>query len=428
MKKNFVEELRWRGMIHDIMPGTEEMLAKEVTSGYIGFDPTADSLHIGHLVQIMTLLQFQQCGHKPYALVGGATGMVGDPSGKSAERNLLSEEVLRHNEACVKKQLEKFLDFSTGANAAEMVNNYDWFKNYSFLDFIREVGKHITVNYMMAKDSVQKRLETGLSFTEFTYQLVQGYDFYWLYKNKNCKLQMGGSDQWGNIVTGTELIRRMANGDAFALTTQLIKKADGTKFGKTEGGNVWLDPKRTSPYKFYQYWLNTSDEDAVNFIKIFTQRSKEEIEAITAEHNQAPHLRKLQGELSKDITIRVHSREDYEAAIKASSILFGNSVTEDLQGLDEDTLLAVFEGVPMVTISRTSYESCLSVTDLLSEVTQTKIFPSKGEARKMIQGGGVSVNKTKIADPVQKPDFNLLQNKYLLAQKGKKNYYLIIVE
>jgi tyrosyl-tRNA synthetase len=428
MKKNFVEELRWRGMIHDIMPGTEEMLAKEVTSGYIGFDPTADSLHIGHLVQIMTLLQFQQCGHKPYALVGGATGMVGDPSGKSAERNLLSEEVLRHNEACVKKQLEKFLDFSTGANAAEMVNNYDWFKNYSFLDFIREVGKHITVNYMMAKDSVQKRLETGLSFTEFTYQLVQGYDFYWLYKNKNCRLQMGGSDQWGNIVTGTELIRRMANGDAFALTTQLIKKADGTKFGKTEGGNVWLDPKRTSPYKFYQYWLNTSDEDAVNFIKIFTQRSKEEIEAITAEHNQAPHLRKLQGELSKDITIRVHSREDYEAAIKASSILFGNSVTEDLQGLDEDTLLAVFEGVPMVTISRTSYESCLSVTDLLSEVTQTKIFPSKGEARKMIQGGGVSVNKTKIADPAQKPDFNLLQNKYLLAQKGKKNYYLIIVE
>jgi tyrosyl-tRNA synthetase len=428
MKKNFVEELRWRGMIHDIMPGTEELLTKEVTSGYIGFDPTADSLHIGHLVQIMTLLQFQQCGHKPYALVGGATGMVGDPSGKSAERNLLSEEVLRHNEACVKKQLEKFLDFSTGTNSAEMVNNYDWFKNFFFLDFIREVGKHITVNYMLAKDSVQKRLETGLSFTEFTYQLVQGYDFYWLYKNKNCKLQMGGSDQWGNIVTGTELIRRKENGEAFALTTQLIKKADGTKFGKTEGGNVWLDPKRTSPYKFYQYWLNTSDEDAANFIKIFTQLSKEEIAAITNEHHQAPHTRKLQAELAKDITIRVHSKEDYDAAVKASSILFGNSVTEDLQGLDEDTLLSVFEGVPQVSISRSSLESCISVTDLLSELTQTKIFPSKGEARKMIQGGGVSINKTKIADPAQKPTFDLLQNKYLLAQKGKKNYYLIIVE
>jgi tyrosyl-tRNA synthetase len=428
MKKNFAEELRWRGMIHDIMPGTEELLAREMTSGYIGFDPTADSLHIGHLVQIMTLLHFQQCGHKPYALVGGATGMVGDPSGKSAERNLLSEEVLRHNEACVKNQLEKFLDFSSGSNSAEMVNNYDWFKGFSFLDFIRDVGKHITVNYMMAKDSVQKRLETGLSFTEFTYQLVQGYDFYWLYKHKNCKLQMGGSDQWGNIVTGTELIRRKENGEAFALTTQLIKKADGTKFGKTEGGNVWLDPKRTSPYKFYQYWLNTSDEDAANFIKIFTQLTKEEIDAITSAHNQAPHTRRLQSELAKDITIRVHSKEDYETAVKASSILFGNSVTEDLQRLDEDTLLAVLEGVPMVTISRALWESCNSVTDLLSELTQTKIFPSKGEARKMIQGGGVSINKIKISDPAQKPTFGLLQNKYLLAQKGKKNYYLIIVE
>ncbi len=428
MKKNFVEELRWRGMIHDIVPGTEELLTKEIISGYIGFDPTADSLHIGHLVQIMTLLQFQQCGHKPYALVGGATGMVGDPSGKSAERNLLSEEVLRHNEACVKKQLEKFLDFSAGNNSAEMVNNYDWFKDFSFLDFIRDVGKHITVNYMMAKDSVQKRLETGLSFTEFTYQLVQGYDFYWLYKNKNCKLQMGGSDQWGNIVTGTELIRRKENGEAFALTTQLIKKADGTKFGKTEGGNVWLDAKRTSPYKFYQYWLNTSDEDAANFIKIFTQLSKEEIETITSDHNQAPHTRRLQTELAKDITIRVHSKEDYDAVVKASSILFGNSVTEDLQGLDEETLLAVFEGVPQVIISQTSLENCNSVTDLLSELTQTKIFPSKGEARKMIVGGGVSINKTKITDPAQKPTFDLLQNKYLLAQKGKKNYYLIIVD
>ena len=428
MKKNFVEELRWRGMIHDIMPGTEEQLNKEMTAGYIGFDPTADSLHIGHLVQIMTLLQFQQCGHKPFALVGGATGMVGDPSGKSAERNLLSEEVLRHNEACVKKQLEKFLDFSKGTNSAEMVNNYDWFRGLSFLDFIRDVGKHITVNYMLAKDSVQKRLEAGLSFTEFTYQLVQGYDFFWLYENKKCKLQMGGSDQWGNIVTGTELIRRKSNGEAYALTTQLIKKADGTKFGKTEGGNVWLDPTKTSPYKFYQYWLNTSDEDAASFIKIFTQRSREEIEAIAHEHMQAPHLRKLQIELAKDITIRVHSQFDLDAAIKASSILFGNSVTEDLQSLDEDTLLAVFEGVPQVAISRAAFESCNTVTDLLSEATQAIIFHSKNEARKMIQGGGVSINKIKISDPSLKPAFELLQNKYLLAQKGKKNYYLIRVE
>ena len=428
MKKNFVEELRWRGMIHDIMPGTEEQLNKEMTAGYIGFDPTADSLHIGHLVQIMTLLQFQQCGHKPFALVGGATGMVGDPSGKSAERNLLSEEVLRHNEACVKKQLEKFLDFSKGTNSAEMVNNYDWFMGLSFLDFIRDVGKHITVNYMLAKDSVQKRLEAGLSFTEFTYQLVQGYDFYWLYQNKKCKLQMGGSDQWGNIVTGTELIRRKSNGEAYALTTQLIKKADGTKFGKTEGGNVWLDPTKTSPYKFYQYWLNTSDEDAASFIKIFTQRSREEIEAIAQEHMQAPHLRKLQIELAKDITIRVHSQFDLDAAIKASSILFGNSVTEDLQSLDEDTLLAVFEGVPQVAISRAAFESCNTVTDLLAEATQAIIFHSKNEARKMIQGGGVSINKIKISDPSLKPAFELLQNKYLLAQKGKKNYYLIRVE
>lgn len=429
MKKNFVEELRWRGMLHDIMPGTEELLKKEMVSGYIGFDPTADSLHIGHLVQIMTLLQFQQFGHKPYALVGGATGMVGDPSGKSAERNLLDEDSLRHNESCVKKQLEKFLDFSANSpNAAAMVNNYDWFKEFTFLDFIREVGKHITVSYMMAKDSVQKRLESGLSFTEFTYQLVQGYDFYWLYKNKNCKLQMGGSDQWGNIVTGTELIRRKDEGEAFALTTQLIKKADGTKFGKTEGGNVWLDPKKTSPYKFYQYWLNTSDEDAANFIKIFTQLTKEEIETLISEHSKAPHLRALQTELAKDITVRVHSKEEYEAAVKASSILFGNSVTEDLQSLDEDTLLAAFEGVPQVTIGRAILESCGTVTDLLSEVTKSTIFSSKGEARKMIQGGGVSINKTKLTDVNQKPEFVLLQTKYLLAQKGKKNYYLIIVE
>lgn len=427
MTKNFIEELGWRGMIHDMMPGTEELLKKEITSGYIGFDPTADSLHIGHLVQIMTLVHFQLCGHKPVVLVGGATGMVGDPSGKSAERNLLSTEVLEHNQACVKTQLQKFLNFSSGANVAEMVNNYDWFKNFYFLDFIRDVGKHITVNYMMSKDSVKNRLEAGLSFTEFTYQLVQGYDFYWLYKNKNCKLQMGGSDQWGNIVTGTELIRRKDNGEAFALTTQLIKKADGTKFGKTAGGNVWLDPEKTSPYKFYQYWLNTSDEDAAVFIKIFTLRSQEEITTLIATHAAAPHERKLQTELAKDITIRVHSQKDYDDAVKASSILFGNSVTEDLQSLDENTLLAVFEGVPQTIISKSALENCTSVTELLSEVTQSIIFPSKGEARKMIQGGGVSINKIKISDPNQKPEFTLLQNKYLLAQKGKKNYYLITV-
>ena len=425
--KNFVEELRWRGMIHDVMPGTEEQLQKEVTSGYIGFDPTADSLHIGHLAQIMTLLHFQKSGHKPYALVGGATGMVGDPSGKSAERNLLSEEVLNHNVACVKSQLEKFLDF-TGSNAAEMVNNYDWFKNFSFLDFIRDVGKHITVNYMLAKDSVQKRLESGLSFTEFTYQLVQGYDFYWLFTHKNCKLQMGGSDQWGNIVTGTELIRRKSNGDAFALTTKLITKADGTKFGKTEGGNIWLDPRKTSPYKFYQYWLNVSDADAVNFIKIFTQKTKEEIETLIAEHTSAPHLRKLQLALAEDITIRVHSTEDYQLAVKASNILFGNSTTEELQSLDEETLLSVFEGVPQTSISRGDYETCTSVTDLLSTVTGSLVFPSKGEARKMIQAGGVSINKTKVEDANQKPAYSFLQNKYLLAQKGKKNYFLIVIE
>lgn len=425
-RQNFIEELSWRGMIHDQMPGTEEQLKKEVTSGYIGFDPTADSLHIGHLVQIMTLVHFQRCGHKPVALVGGATGMVGDPSGKSAERNLLSEEVLTHNVACVKNQLEKFLDF-TGSNSAEMVNNYDWFKEFRFLDFIRDVGKHITVNYMMSKDSVQKRLETGLSFTEFSYQLVQGYDFYWLYENKNCKLQMGGSDQWGNIVTGTELIRRKSDGNAFALTTKLITKSDGTKFGKTEGGNVWLDPARTSPYKFYQYWLNVSDDDAVNFIKIFTLKTKEEIESLITEHSVAPHMRKLQQELAKEITTRVHSESEYHRAIKASNILFGNSTTEDLQSLDEETLLAVFEGVPQTSIARSAYEECANVTDLLSVTTGSLVFPSKGEARKMIQAGGVSINKTKLEDPNQKITFNLLQNKYLLAQKGKKNYYLIAV-
>ena len=428
MNKNFVNELTWRGMIHDVMPGTQTQLQKEMTAGYIGFDPTADSLHIGNLVQIMTLVHFQRCGHKPFVLVGGATGMVGDPSGKSAERNLLSEEVLRHNEACVKMQLEKFLEFSPRPNGAEMVNNYDWFKDYHFLDFIREVGKHITVNYMMAKDSVKKRLESGLSFTEFTYQLVQGYDFYWLYKNKNCKLQMGGSDQWGNIVTGTELIRRKDNGEAFALTTPLIRKADGTKFGKTEQGNVWLDPRKTSPYRFYQYWMNASDEDASSFIRIFTELTKEETESLLGIHQKAPHERALQQELARQIMTRVHSKDDYEAAVRTSRILFGNSVTEDLLSLEEETLLEVFEGVPQAIIQRSVLESASTVTDLLSELTQGIIFPSKGAARRKIQEGSVSVNKTKITDPQQKPDFQLIQNRYLLAQMGKRNYYLIIVQ
>lgn len=413
-------------MIHDVMPGTEELLLKEPTAGYIGFDPTADSLHIGNLVQIMTLVHFQQCGHKPFALVGGATGMVGDPSGKSTERNLLSEDILNHNLQSVKLQLEKFLDF-TGANKAEMVNNYEWFKEFRFLDFIRDVGKHITVNYMMAKDSVKSRLEFGLSFTEFSYQLVQGYDFYWLYTHKDCKLQMGGSDQWGNIVTGTELIRRKANGEAYALTTPLITKADGSKFGKTEGGNIWLDPAQTSPYKFYQYWLNSSDEDAVNFVKIFTTWPKSEIDELIGAHSNAPHERRLQKELAKDITTRVHSAKDYEMALKASNILFGNSVTSDLESLDEPTLLALFEGVPQTTITRDAFDQCANVVDLLSETTNGTVFSSKGEARRMVQAGGVSINKEKLQDPNQKPDFNLLQHKYLLAQKGKKNYYLISV-
>lgn len=425
---NFVKELTWRGMIHDSMPGTEEQLLKESTSGYIGFDPTADSLHIGNLVQIMTLVHFQRCGHKPIALIGGATGMVGDPSGKSAERNLLSEDILKHNQACVKAQLEKFLDFDTKTNPAEMVNNYDWFKEFSFLDFIRDVGKHISINYMMAKDSVKNRLETGMSFTEFSYQLVQGYDFLWLYENKGCRIQMGGSDQWGNIVTGTELIRRKISGEAFALTTPLIKKADGTKFGKTEAGNIWLDPKKTSPYKFYQYWLNTSDEDAANFIKIFTLKSEEEITTLITEHQTAPHLRKLQACLAEEVTTRVHSEEALQLAIKASNILFGSSTTEDLQSLDEETLLSVLEGVPQTTIKKSIYKECPSVIDLLSDVSNKIVFPSKSEARRMIQGGGVSINKIKVENENASPDFTLLQGKYLLAQKGKKNYFLIRVE
>jgi tyrosyl-tRNA synthetase len=410
------------------MPGTQEQLQKEITAGYIGFDPTADSLHIGNLVQIMTLVHFQRCGHKPVALVGGATGMVGDPSGKSSERNLLSEDILKHNQACIKAQLAKFLDFEAIGNAAEMVNNFDWFKSFNFLDFIRDVGKHITVNYMMSKDSVQKRLETGLSFTEFSYQLVQGYDFYWLFKNKNCRLQMGGSDQWGNIVTGTELIRRKEGGDAFALTTPLIKKADGTKFGKSEQGNIWLDSSRTSPYKFYQYWLNTSDEDAINFIKIFTTRDEQEITDLVAEHQIEPHLRKLQSALAKDITVRVHSIEEYEMAVKASSILFGNSVTVDLQQFTIETLESVLEGVPTVSVTKEALQNCKNVTELLTEISESKIFPSKGEARKMIIAGGVSINKQKLENPNAPIDFELLHNRYLLVQKGKKNYFLISIQ
>jgi tyrosyl-tRNA synthetase len=427
MIKNFVEELRWRGMIHDIMPGTEDQLTREMTVGYVGFDPTADSLHIGNLVQIMTLVHFQACGHKPIALVGGATGMVGDPSGKSAERNLLSEEVIQHNLSSVKKQLEKFLEFGSKGNQAEMVNNYDWFREYRFLDFIRDIGKHITVNYMMAKDSVKQRLESGMSFTEFSYQLIQGYDFLWLYRNKNCRLQMGGSDQWGNIVTGTELIRKIDGGEAYALTTPLIRKADGTKFGKTEQGNVWLDPAKTSAYRFYQYWLNASDEDAANYIRIFTLRGREEIEALIAEHAEAPHKRKLQQALAEDVTVRVHSRADYEAAVAASSILFGNSTTEQLVSLDEATLLSVFEGVPQIKITRSEFENCANVIDLLSVATGGSIFSSKGEARKMINAGGVSINKSKVRDTSKPGEFQLLRDKYLVTQKGKKNYYLIEV-
>ncbi len=427
MSNPLVEELRWRGMIHDMMPGTEEQLSKEMTAGYIGFDPTADSLHIGNLVPVMLLVHLQRAGHKPLALVGGATGMVGDPSGKSAERQLLAEDVLNHNLAGQKAQLEKFLDFDCGENSAEIVNNYDWFKGMGFLEFIRDVGKHITVNYMMSKDSVKSRLESGMSFTEFSYQLVQGYDFYHLYQNKNCKIQMGGSDQWGNIVTGTELIRRKAQGEAYALTAPLIKKADGSKFGKSEGGNIWLDKEKTSPYKFYQYWLNTSDEDASNFIRIFTLLEKEQIEALEAEHAEAPHMRTLQKALAEDVTRRIHSEEDLQMAIKASGILFGKSTTEDLASLDEATLLSVFEGVPQVTIKSSDLSTTENYIDLLSSATQDIIFASKGEARRMLQGGGVSINKAKIEDMNAKPELNLLQGKYFLAQKGKKNYYLITV-
>ncbi|WP_258104970.1 tyrosine--tRNA ligase [Marinoscillum sp. MHG1-6] len=430
--KDFVAELKWRGMIHDVMPGTDEHLMESMRAAYVGIDPTADSLHIGHLVSVMMLKHFQECGHKPYALVGGATGMIGDPSGKSNERNLLDEATLRHNQDALKEQLSRFLDFDSDApNAAKLVNNYDWMKEFSFLSFIRDVGKHITVNYMMAKDSVKKRLSSesaeGMSFTEFTYQLVQGYDFLHLYQEADCTLQMGGSDQWGNITTGTELIRRIGGGKAFALTCPLITKADGTKFGKTEGGNVWLDAERTSPYQFYQYWLNTSDEDAEKYIKIFTFLKQDEIEGLIAEHREAPHARALQRRLAEEITIMVHSKEDLDMAMKASDILFGKSTTEDLAAINEKTLLQVFEGVPQVEISKSTLNAVTNVTDLLSEVTEGIIFPSKGEARKMIKGGGVSINKGKITDPNAEVAFDLLQDKYLLAQKGKKNYYLIKV-
>lgn len=429
--KNFVEELRWRGMLQDIMPGTEEQLMKEQTTAYVGIDPTADSLHIGHLCGIMMLRHFQRCGHKPIALIGGATGMIGDPSGKSAERNLLDEKTLRHNQECIQKQLEKFLDFGHGENAAELVNNYDWMKDYTFLDFARDIGKLITVNYMMAKDSVKKRFNgeysQGMSFTEFTYQLLQGYDYVYLNKNKNCKLQMGGSDQWGNITTGTELIRRMGGGDAFALTCPLITKADGGKFGKTESGNIWLDRRYTSPYKFYQFWLNVSDTDAERYIKIFTSLEHGEIEALVAEHQQAPHLRLLQKRLAKEVTCMVHSEEDYQAAVDASEILFGKATADKLRSLPEDILLQVFDGVPQRHIGRPRLEEGVPVLDFLA--VETDVFPSKGEARKMIQGNGLSINKEKVTDPnTTIGTGRLLQNKYILVQKGKKDYFLIIAD
>jgi len=426
--QDFIAELKWRGMIHDIMPGTEEQLNKEMTSAYIGFDPTADSLHIGNLVQIMLLVHLQRCGHKPYALVGGATGMVGDPSGKNSERQLLNEETLRNNETCIKAQLSYFLDFEAGQNAAEMVNNYHWFKEMGFIEFLREVGKHITVNYMTAKDSVKSRLESGISFTEFSYQLMQGYDFYWLYSKKGIKLQMGGSDQWGNIVTGTEIIRRKAGGEAFALTTPLVTKADGSKFGKTEQGNIWLDPNRTSPYQFYQFWLNCADNDAQRLIRIFSTKTKENIEVLESGHLENPHLRVLQKELAEEITTRVHSADEYKRAVKASQILFGKSTQEDLKEIDEKLLLEVFEGVPQISISHSLLDQEPNVTDLLSELTEGYIFKSKGEARRMISGGGVSINKSKISDANQCLDVELINGKYLLVQKGKKNYYLVKAE
>lgn len=429
--KNFVEELHWRGMIHDMFPGTEEYMMQHQVAGYVGIDPTADSLHIGHLVGVMMLRHLQQCGHKPLALIGGATGMIGDPSMKSAERNLLDAETLAKNIAGIKKQLSKFLDFDSDApNAAKLVNNYDWMKSYSFLEFIRDIGKHITVNYMMAKDSVKKRLNgegEGMSFTEFSYQLLQGYDYLHLYREENCRLQMGGSDQWGNITTGTELIRRKDGGEAYALVCPLITKADGGKFGKTESGNVWLDPERTSPYTFYQFWLNVSDADAGRYIRIFTTLTQNEIEALEAEQAEQPHLRPLQKRLAEEITVLVHSREDYEAAVEASSILFGQGTKENLQHLSPEMIASVFEGVPQFTVSRSVLEAGAKVIDLFTEYAA--VFPSKGELRKLIAGGGVSLNKEKLSDHEQLIGTgDLLGNRYLLVQKGKKNYFLITVE
>ena len=431
-KINFVKELEWRGMINNMMPGTEEQLNKEMTSAYVGIDPTADSLHIGHLVGIMMLKHLQRAGHRPIALIGGATGMIGDPSMKSQERVLIDEVTLRHNQECLRKQLEKFLDFNSGApNAAILVNNYDWMKNYSFLQFIRDVGKHLTVNYMMAKDSVKKRLaanaDHGMSFTEFSYQLLQGYDFLYLYEHEGCRLQMGGSDQWGNITTGTELIRRMNGGEAFAITCPLITKADGTKFGKTEGGNVWLDPKRTSPYKFYQLWLNVSDEDAAKYIKIFTDLTQEEIAKLEEEQAADPGLRPLQKRLAKEITTMVHSAADYEMAVEASQILFSNKANDILHKIDESTLLSVFEGVPQFEISKAKLEEGIPAISLLTD--EAAVFPSKGEMKKMTQGGGVSINKEKLTDQnATISTADLLNGKYILAQRGKKNYYLLIAK
>jgi tyrosyl-tRNA synthetase len=424
---NFIEELTWRGMIHDIMPGTEEKLRGQSVCGYVGFDPTASSLQIGNLVAIMLLVQFQRAGHKPLALVGGATGMIGDPSGKSEERNLLSVDEIQYNLECFKKQLARFLDFGTGGNKAEIVNNFDWFKGVSFLDFLRDAGKHLTVNYMMAKDSVQSRLETGLSFTEFSYQLLQAYDFYWLYKNKNCVLQMGGSDQWGNITAGCELVRRKAGGEAFALTCPLLTKADGAKFGKSAAGEkVWLDPALTSPYRFYQFWLNSTDDDARRFIKIFTLLSQEEIAAICAEHDAAPHLRPLQKALARDITVRVHSQTDWEAAVEASAILFGEGTADSLRKLSETDLLAMFEGVPQATVVRAELDAGINIVDFLTQ--KTGMLPSKGEAKRLTQNGGVSVNKAKVPDLDYTVNADcLLNGKHILVQKGKKNYVLVTV-
>ncbi|HSL85555.1 MAG TPA: tyrosine--tRNA ligase [Bacteroidales bacterium] len=426
---NFVEELRWRGMIHDIMPGTEELLKREMTTAYVGIDPTADSLHIGHLVSVMMLRHFQRSGHQPIALLGGATGMIGDPSGRSAERNLLSEEELAHNQKCIQNQLVKFLDFGSEApNRAILVNNYDWMKEYSFLGFIRDIGKHITVNYMMAKESVKKRISSdsaqGMSFTEFSYQLVQGTDFLYLYNNYGCRLQMGGSDQWGNIVTGTELIRRKTGGEAFALTCPLITKSDGSKFGKTEAGNVWLDPSKTSPYHFFQFWLNVSDEDAAKYIKIFTLLDRDEIEGLISEHGRNPHERLLQKRLAGEITEMVHSRGDYETAVEASLILFGNGTAESLMRMNEETFLEVFEGVPVFDFSRELLAEGISITDLCAE--KTKVFSSKGELRRLVQGGGFSINKGRTDNPDHQVTYtDLLNDRYILIQKGRKNYFIL---